>query len=214
MSQESSPPDGLAHAYLALRKAIGIIGLALPFVLALGKRLLQCGGLEPSISHYYYTDMRNVLVGSLFAVGVFLMSYPGYDKADRIAGNLAGVFAIGVALVRTTCEVCPPSEHDPIGKVHLTLAALLFLTLAYFSLCLFTKTDPNEEPTRQKLQRNTIYRVCGWMIVACVLAIGVLKLFLPTSLECHSTVFWLESVAIIAFGASWLIKGETILKDQ
>jgi hypothetical protein len=27
-------------------------------------------------------------------------------------------------------------------------------------------------------------------------------------------VFWLESVAVVAFGVSWLVKGETILKDH
>ena len=27
-------------------------------------------------------------------------------------------------------------------------------------------------------------------------------------------IFWLESVAIVAFGLSWLTKGETILKDE
>jgi hypothetical protein len=26
-------------------------------------------------------------------------------------------------------------------------------------------------------------------------------------------VFWLETVAIVAFGVSWLIKGEAILED-
>jgi hypothetical protein len=26
--------------------------------------------------------------------------------------------------------------------------------------------------------------------------------------------FWLESIAIVAFGISWLTKGEAILKDQ
>jgi hypothetical protein len=27
-------------------------------------------------------------------------------------------------------------------------------------------------------------------------------------------VFWLESLAVEAFGVSWLTKGETILKDE
>ena len=27
-------------------------------------------------------------------------------------------------------------------------------------------------------------------------------------------VFWLKSVAVVAFGVSWPVKGETILKDQ
>jgi hypothetical protein len=27
-------------------------------------------------------------------------------------------------------------------------------------------------------------------------------------------VFWLESLAVVAFGVSWLTKGEMILKDE
>lgn len=27
-------------------------------------------------------------------------------------------------------------------------------------------------------------------------------------------VFWLETVALLAFGTSWLVKGELVLKDK
>ena len=79
MNQQSGSQDLLVLSYLELRKAVGIIGFALPFVLAFGKDLLQGPGIEGSISGYYYTDMRNVLVGSLCAIGVFLLSCRGYD---------------------------------------------------------------------------------------------------------------------------------------
>ena len=64
----------LVISYLSLRKAIGFIGLLLPLVLALGNLLLGDAGLETSISLYYYTNMGSVLVGSLCAIGTFLMS--------------------------------------------------------------------------------------------------------------------------------------------
>jgi hypothetical protein len=35
-----------------------------------------------------------------------------------------------------------------------------------------------------------------------------------TVVERLTPVFWLESLAVVAFGVSWLTKGETILKDQ
>jgi len=214
MNQQSGAQD-LALSYLGLRKAIGIIGFALPFVLAFGKRLLQGPGIQDSISCYYYTDMGNVFVGSLCAIGVFLMSYRGYERSDELAGRLACAFAVGVALFPTTpCLGATPGFHF-IGKLHLLSAALLFLTLAYFSLCLFTKTDATNNPSPQKLQRNTVYRWCGYIILACIVLIGVTELSrLKTLLEWLTPVFWLESLAIVAFGVSWLIKGETILKDQ
>src|SRR5207245_4583836 len=78
MNQQRGTEDTLVLSYLELRKAVGIIGFALPFALAFGKILLQGRGIQSSISGYYYTDMRNVFVGSLCAIGVFLMSCRGY----------------------------------------------------------------------------------------------------------------------------------------
>jgi hypothetical protein len=198
-----------------MRKAVGIIGCALPFVLALGKLLTQCPGLQSSISMYYYTDMRNVFVGSLCAIGIFMMSTRGYDRADVVAGILASIFAFSVALFPTTPESAAMCRQKVIGGMHLGFAALLFLTLAYFSLYLFTKTDPTKIPTPRKLQRNKVYRVCGWTILVCI-ALMLVDL-IPKVKEYFTwakPVFWLESVAVIVFGISWLVKGETILKDN
>ncbi len=215
MNQQTGPQDSLVLSYLSLRKAVGIIGSALPFVLAFGKILLQGPGIQGSISSYYYTDMRNVFVGSLCAIGVFLMSCRGYDRKDEIAGRLACVFAIGVALFPTTPDMDATSGDKLIGSLHLSFAALLFLTLAYFCLALFTKTAPDKNPTRRKLQRNTVYRVCGYTILLCIFLIFVFALPPVKALvERLTPVFWLESAAIIAFGMAWLIKGETILKDE
>src|SRR6266404_983787 len=68
MAQQSGPQNSiLVISYLGLRKAIGILGVALPFVLAFGQVLLHAlriqsslhtPVIESSISSYYYTDMR------------------------------------------------------------------------------------------------------------------------------------------------------------
>ncbi len=214
-NQQSGRQDPLVFSYLTLRKAVGIIGFALPFVLAFGKMLSQGGGVQSSISGYYYTDMRNIFVGSLCAIGVFLLSCKGYDRRDKIAGYLACVFAIGVALFPTTPYTGATPLDKLIGKLHWSFAALLFLTFAYFSLRLFTQTAPDKMPTRRKFQRNTVYRVCGYIILACIFFLAIVALpSVKALVEQLSPVFWLESLAIIAFGVSWLTKGETILKDE
>jgi hypothetical protein len=225
MAQQSGPQNSiLVISYLNLRKAIGIIGVALPFVLAFGQILLHAlkiqsslhtPVIENSISSYYYTDMRNIFVGSMCAIGVFLMSYRGYDWRDAIAGRFAFVCAIGVALFPTSPLPVATADQKLIGGVHLTFAALLFLTLAYFSLMLFTETDPNKTPTRQKLKRNVVYRVSGYIMLACIALIAVAALPpIKAMVERFEPRFWLESIAIVAFGISWLTKGEAILKDQ
>ncbi|MCG8455964.1 MAG: hypothetical protein MI919_06740, partial [Holophagales bacterium] len=158
--------------------------------------------------------MGDVFVGTLCVIGFFLFSYKGYERADDLAGDLGCFFAVGVALF--------PTDEDPDlttlpGMAHLGFATLLFLVLIYFSLFLFTKTNPNKPPTSKKLQRNRIYRICGCTMAACILLIGLL-LLLPRSataqLEPLRPIFWLEAICIFVFGISWLTKGEAILADQ
>lgn len=215
MNQQPGSNGSLVLSYLGLRKAIGIIGTALPFVLAFGKILLEGPGIQSSISSYYHTGMRDVFVGSLCAIAVFFMSYRGHERMDDIAGDLACVFALGVALFPITPEVNATLEDKIVGALHLIFAACFLLTLAFFSLVLFRKTDPTKTPTRRKLQRNGVYTVCGYSILAC-LALVVVVAFMSSDspVKRLDLVFWLESVAVVAFGVSWLTKGEAILKDE
>jgi hypothetical protein len=211
---DSGAAPGLVISYLALRRTVGIIGTALPFVLVAGKWLLDGWGIQSSISGYYYTSMRDVFVGSICATGVFLLSYRGYDRADDLAGNLACVFAVGLSLCPTSPSTGASATQTLVGQIHLVFAAAYFLTLAYFSLVLFTKTHPNGRMTERKKQRNVIYAVCGYTILACLGLVAIDFAFLRHSaLQAIDPVFWLETAAVVAFGVSWLTKGEAILAD-
>jgi hypothetical protein len=214
MTFQSVPQDPLVLSYLTLRKAVGIIGCALPFVLAFGKILLQGQGLQGSISAYYYTSMRDVFVGSLCAIGVFLLSTKGYDWHDELAGAVACICAVGVALFPTAPDTNATPQELLIGSLHLWLAAVFFVALAIFCLFLFTKMAPN--PTHKKIVRNRFYRLCGSIIVACVLLILLVNRVpaVKAAVAQLNPIFWLESIAVLAFGVAWLIKGETFLKDE
>ena len=53
-------------------------------------------------------------------------------------------------------------------------------------------------------------------MLICLTLIAVYMLFLQErypSLRDLKPVFWLEAAALVAFGISWLTKGETIFKD-
>lgn len=211
MEAQPTMDRGLVISYLTLRKIVGILGVSLPVVLAIGAAAIFHEGIQYSISDYYYTGMGNVFVGMLWAIGIFLLSYKGYERKDDVAGDVACVCAIGVSLFPTSRPDAPLSI---IGAAHLIFAAALFLTLAYFSLFLFTKTD-QAVPTLQKLQRNNVYRVCGIAILGCLLLIAIAALpALKGPLHPYDPRFWLESIAIVAFGISWLTKGEAILADD
>ncbi len=84
--------------------------------------------------------------------------------------------------------------------------------LAYFPLFLFTKTGTST-PTRQKRLRNRIYRVCGATIVVCIVLCGIYLVWFPDTLLFLHPVFWLETLALWAFGFSWFVKGETLWRD-
>jgi Na+-transporting NADH:ubiquinone oxidoreductase subunit NqrB len=211
MSMANQPNDSMVLSYLALRKAVGAIGIALPFVLVAGHFFEVGFRIEASISAYYWTNMRDVFVGSLCAIAVFLASYHGPEKADDIAGDLACVSALGVALVPTTPVNATGYE---LGPFHLAFAAAFFLVLSYFCLVLFRKTDPTKPPTPAKLKRNKVYAACGYTMLGCIALVAVLKATpRGAAIAAYSPVFWLESIAILAFGLSWATKGEAILKD-
>jgi hypothetical protein len=216
MPNEPAKERSLVFSYLGLRKIIGVLGTTFPFLLFFGALILFDTGLRDSMSGYYHTGMRNVFVGTLCVIGFFLLSYRGYERADDIAGDLACLFAVGTALFPTAPADPTPGE-DSVGKIHFISAALLFLTLAYFCLRLFTKTDPSKPPTRRKRHRNRVYRTCGYIMLACVVLIFIYMVPMKgadSPLQAYRPVYWLEAVAVVAFGISWLTKGEAILKDE
>lgn len=206
----------------------------MPILLVIGKLLWQGPGFQDSISSYYYTVMRDVLVGSLCAIGVFLWSYKGYDDPDWLlpsakvpdwlrpfakvtdnrASNLAGASAIGVALFPTTPGTDPTTlreltGNESYGGLHVAFAALFFISLAYMSIRLFTKHDPEKEgPTPEQQRRNPIYKACGWAILVCIALIAGVW-FLPSDSPIRQAypVLWLEWGAILAFSISWFTKG-------
>jgi len=197
------------RSYLALRKVVGWIAILLPFTLIAGESLLFNGErILFSISQYYYSGMRDVFVGALCAIALFLFFYRGHDKRDNWAGNIAGFAALGTAFF-------PTPEHGEsswLGVVHFICASCFFLTLAGFSLFLFTRKDTH--PTREKLKRNKIHVVCGSCMIASMIAIIIYFNFFHAGNQKSSFVFWTETFALVAFGISWLTKGGTICPDK
>ena len=225
-SKTSDDNQGLVISYLTLRKAVGILGMALPFVLFFGYFLFGKGcTFPPSISHFYYTDLGNCFVGTLCAVSLFLFSYNGHDNGDKVAAKIAGFFALLVAMFPTNfdtyanmgCSRIVDGDNPVANVLHYVSATLLFSTFAFFSLVQFTKTDKSGPVAGPKKIRNFIYKLCGWVIVVCVIGIAVTS-FIPASLydkiKSLKPIFVLETIALLAFGFSWLIKGETFFRDK
>jgi hypothetical protein len=216
MSSPVKPPQD-AVTIRRLRLGIGTVGIALPVVLTVGNALLTGDfRLLHSISASYYTDMRDVFVGAMCAIGVFLICYR-HRKLDDVLSTIAGVLAIAVAVFPAATGV-PSDALTPtdvtIGRVHQVAAAALFLLLAIFCIFLFPTTGSTVPATRRARVRNGIYYACGTVIIGAI-ALAVASNALPDSTrDALKPLFWCEAVAVFAFGVAWLVKGEAMFSDS
>lgn len=206
--------------YRRIRRAIGYLGISLPILLVVFSLVpFFQTPLQFSISHYYYTNLREIFTGTLCAVGLFLIRYKGFGNAsilknDNLLTNIAGIMALGVALFPTNPDdfkakiyTLIPYPEKWLGWLHYGFAALLFLILALLAINVFTIGQENETKTPESiLNENNIYRVCGYSIIVCIIMIPtfeILKLF-P-----YSTLIF-EALSLFAFGIAWLIKGRAL----
>ena len=194
--------------YFGLRVGLAVIGIALPLVVLFAGGVLHHVWLEPSISRYYHTEglsyltTRDFFVGGLFAVGACLYLYKGFSTKENVALNLAGVFALLVALLPTAA---PPSDGGLVSTLHKTSAVLFFLCIAYVSLFRSRDTLPLL-PQAKRGRYARAYFWAGLAMIASPLAAVVLSFaFEPTS-PVRAIIFWLEAFAVWTFGAYWIIK--------
>lgn len=222
--KQKEEENELVLSYLTMRNLIGFSGILLPFILILTTRTVNGDNLiEPSISDYYYTSNGDVLVVLLSVLGVFLFTYNGYTFIEKGLTTLAAICAVGVAFSPTaTCNPHSSTIHIANKTVpllfgierHFIFAGLFFISLAIISLVYFPKVKDNEQVvTPQKKKRNIIYIICGWVIIACIVLLGLYFIFKPLFLENVPVVFILEAIAIEAFGLSWITKGQTLWPD-
>lgn len=121
-------------------------------------------------------------------------------------------------------EIADNSIHTAInfgGDIpHSIFAGLFFIIVAIISLKYFPKSDatstkkPDGKKTAKE-KRNIVYRICGWTMLACVFILAMYFLIKPFQklVDDFPIIFALETVAILAFGISWLTKGETLWPD-
>ncbi len=213
--------ESLLSSYLAMRRLIGVLGILLPLIVVVGGLIQHEPIIQHSISGYYYTNMRDFFVGLLSGVALFLISYKGYEKIDDFTTKMSGVCALGMILFPTAMY----SEHvirvgilqmdNHVSEfIHLFFSALFFLSLSYNSIFLFTRRHPGVMG-REKKRRNVIYRVCGIIMLLSIVCISVYTYALKgTWVSQFYPVLLLESIGLFAFGVSWIVKGNTLLRDK
>lgn len=237
-----APPDNeLKLSQYRLRQGIGWVGAFMPIAMLLSVVLFGAE-MKGSLSAWYYQPVFFVFfVGPLWALGVYLFLYQGYDDLpprlerlnlpgpvkpllrDAVLTNIAGAAAIIVATIptvdnATALKLCTATQIvSPSWPqlVHIAAAFTFFGVTAFLSLVYFTASDV--DPSKwapEKRQANLVFKVCGWTIL---LALALMALVTMRGLDCRNwpisnPIFWLETLCVVAFAVSWLVKGELVLK--
>ena len=215
------PEDGLSSmvvSYIGIRRAIGMSGLLLPVLLGPVGWLVFGIEIQDNMSSYYHTTLRDVFVGTLCAIGIFLFCYKGHDWIENWTANFGCAAALGVALFPLDENSDPLYQRSVVGYVHTLSGGVFFLTLAFYSLFHFPSSKSgNDEREPHEKQRDFFYRSSGVVILLSLFAMGSYLFFLPHQWRVvsdrHNVLFWLEWIALWAFAAAWLTKGRVIIAD-
>ena len=220
MSGSTSGGEQPVLTYLHLRRAIGVVGFLLPTVLLCGG--LVDGRLRGSISAYYYGRFGDYFTGSLCVIGVFLLFYGYADwpvsgrwepwrqlvrAVRRLIPRIAGVAALGVAFFHTAPGAGATATERHLGVVHTCCAAALFALLGAISFFYFPEGGIR---AGHRARYPIAYRALGVVMWVSMILIGVFKALVAGAFDRAHGLFWLESVMVYAFSASWLIKGQFV----
>ncbi|HEX8274650.1 MAG TPA: hypothetical protein VF615_18610 [Longimicrobiaceae bacterium] len=210
--------DHVFGTYITLRRGMAIMAFAFPLLLWLVGRLLYGISLQNSMSAYYFAvptpgsdafPMRTWFVGLLFAIGGFLYLYKGFTDEENFALNLAGVFAVMVAVFPMDRDGAAGAGQSLASQVsvHGASAVLLLVCLAYVAIWCADKTLrllPEEHKGREKGFRWK-YKVIGLVMVAAPVGAFIYTL---VSGDRARYVFVVETLGIWAFAAYWYVKSD------
>lgn len=208
----------LVLSYLGIRRAIGAIGLLLPLLLGPIGYFGFGIDIQDNMSSYYHTALRDVFVGCLCAIGIFLFCYRGYDWIESWTANFGCLSALGVALCPLDPHSDPLYQTSYVGYLHSVSGGVFFLTLAFYSLYHFPSFNgEHREVAPHEAQRNFIYCASGVVILFSLIAMGSDLFLVPEAWKRHLNdyhfLFWMEWIAVWAFAAAWLTKGRAIVAE-
>jgi len=189
------------RSYVFMRRVVGWLGLVLPPLLVVGEPLVFDGQPIPrgSLSAYYYSGVREVFVGMLWAIGVFLIIYkwPERTRESKVS-TYAGVAVMIVALFPTGkpgAKVPATPLQDLIGEEWVEGVHYVFAGVFIFLLSRISRYWAKNRPERRRL-----HRLCERVILAA-LALVILE---GTTGWPDYGILVSEFVAVWAFAISWL----------
>lgn len=208
----------MLSTYNSLRIGMFVIAAATPVVIVLWGLVFHVGW-ENSISAYYFAPLadkweysyypcRVLFVGVLCALGSFLFLYKGFSERENVALNLAGAFAVGVAVF----PMYPEKGYIPFSNVlHFSFAVLLFICMAYTAIFCHEETLRWVADAKRREQYKLTYHIIGGFMGFFPL-VGLILAVFSGAVQRH--VFWIEAAGIWAFAAYWLTKSLELRQSQ
>lgn len=209
--------DHIRKTYFSLRIGLAVLAALLPVLLVVLGYLAYEISLQPSLSDYYFAladskpplrnfPMRGYFVGILCAIGSFLILYRGFSNTENWLLNIAGVSAIGVALVYMTvpktCEDCGGPVFTWWPQAHFYFAVVLFLCIAWVAWACSEETLGELPPDKQKKYRSIYDRFALGMLLFPVVAWVLTK----TLGMDNYLVLAVEALGVWTFAGYWYVK--------
>lgn len=205
-----------------LRHLIGVLGMLLPLLLMIFNS--KCDNPIESISHYYYTTSGTFFVVILSLVAIFLIIY----TKDFFLSSIAGVCALFVVFFPTSqltadCSIVILEGSSLREGFHYASAVVFLVILAIMTLFKFTKPDTEEQQQEiTEVPYKNLYVICGVVMIVALAVMGLRFLSNYVSAlnafagfyDANTLTFWMETVALEAFGLAWLVKGRFSLGEN
>lgn len=157
-----------------------------------------------SISATFYANSGSVMIGVLFTTFFYFITYKGYDWKDRVVNVTSAVTALGVVVFPCYGGGLFDLPYSVSNPLHTISATILFLSFAVNCLWLFTQTD-TAFPTKEKKNRNILYRICGTEILLSLLIIAIQSM---VKTRINGLIMVCEFVALTSYAVAWFTKGE------
>ena len=203
VARRSSDPGSAPYirSYVFMRRVIGRLAFILPPLIVFGEPLFFDDRPFPlgSLSAYYYSGFREIFVGLLWAIGVFLILYkwPERTRESRVS-TYAGFAVLVVAVFPTGkpgAKVATTPLQDWLGeewveRIHFGAAGIFIFLLSRIS----------RYWARNRRDRKQLHKSCEWMIIVA-LALAILEGAFDWP---DYGILVAEFVAVWAFAISWL----------
>ena len=211
VQRRSSEPgsEPYIRSYVFMRRVVGWLAAVLPPLLVLGEPLVFDDRPLPlgSLSAYYYSGFREVFVGFLCAIGVFLVIYKWPERTrESWASSFAGAAVVVVAFFPTGKpggKVATTPLQDLIGqewveRIHFLAAAVFIFLLSRIS----------HYWSKHRPERRRLHQACEWVILAALVLAALEGI---TDWPDYGILI-AEFAAVWTFAASWLATVERLAR--